>query len=134
MMREFSQAYYGVDVLKVEVPVNMNYVEGYAEEAAYTKEEAAVYFKEQAEATDLPYIFLSAGVSAELFQETLKFAKTSGSKFNGVLCGRATWANGVEPFVTQGEGAAKEWLQTQGRTNIEALNNVLQKTATPIHL
>ena len=45
MMREFSQAYYGVDVLKVEVPVNMNYVEGYAEEAAYTKEEAAVYFK-----------------------------------------------------------------------------------------
>lgn len=75
MMREFSQAYYGVDVLKVEVPVNMNYVEGYAEEAAYTKEEAAVYFKEQAEATDLPYIFLSAGVSAELFQETLQFAK-----------------------------------------------------------
>ena len=134
MMREFSQAYYGVDVLKVEVPVNMNYVEGYAEEAAYTKEEAAVYFKEQAEATDLPYIFLSAGVSAELFQETLQFAKTSGSKFNGVLCGRATWANGVEPFVTQGEGAAKEWLQTQGRTNIEALNNVLQKTATPIRL
>ena len=80
------------------------------------------------------YIFLSAGVSAELFQETLQFAKTSGSKFNGVLCGRATWANGVEPFVTQGEGAAKEWLQTQGRTNIEALNNVLQKTATPIRL
>ena len=77
---------------------------------------------------------MSAGVSAELFQETLQFAKTSGSKFNGVLCGRATWANGVEPFVTQGEGAAKEWLQTQGRTNIEALNNVLQKTATPIRL
>lgn len=134
MMREFSQARYGVDVLKVEVPVNMNYVEGYGWEAAYTKEEAAAYFKEQAEATDLPYIFLSAGVSAELFQETLQFAKISGSKFNGVLCGRATWANGVEPFVTQGEGAAKEWLQIQGRTNIEALNNVLQKTATPIHL
>ena len=41
MMREFSQARYGVDVLKVEVPVNMNYVEGYGEEAVYTKEEAA---------------------------------------------------------------------------------------------
>ncbi|HFX3786645.1 TPA: tagatose-bisphosphate aldolase [Enterococcus faecium] len=132
MMKEFSKTRYGVDVLKVEVPVNMNYVEGYAQESAYTREQAAAYFKEQSEATDLPYIFLSAGVTAELFQETLRFAKESGATFNGVLCGRATWANGVEPFVTKGESAAKEWLHTKGRKNIEELNNVLQETATPI--
>lgn len=29
----------------------------------------------QSEATQLPFIFLSAGVSATMFQETLKFAK-----------------------------------------------------------
>ncbi|PAB00514.1 tagatose-bisphosphate aldolase [Enterococcus canintestini] len=133
MMKEFSKPRYGVDVLKMEVPVNMNYVEGYTEgEVAYTKEEAMAYFKEQSEATNLPFIFLSAGVSAELFQETLKFAKEAGSTFNGVLCGRATWANGVEPFITGGEEAAREWMQTQGRKNIEELNEVLQATATPV--
>ena len=133
MMKEFSKPRYGVDVLKMEVPVNMNYVEGYAKgEVAYTKEEAMAYFKEQSEATNLPFIFLSAGVSAELFQETLKFAKEAGSTFNGVLCGRATWANGVESFITKGEEAAKEWMRTQGRKNIEELNEVLQATATPV--
>lgn len=135
MMKEFSKDRYNVDVLKMEVPVNMNYVEGYAEgEVAYTKEEAAKYFQEQSEATHLPFIFLSAGVSAELFQETLRFAKEAGSTFNGVLCGRATWANGVEPFITKGEDAAKEWMQTQGRKNIEELNAVLKETANPVKL
>lgn len=135
MMKEFSKSCYGVDVLKMEVPVNMSFVEGFAKgEIAYTKEAAAEYFKQQSEATHLPFIFLSAGVSAELFQETLYFAKESGSTFNGVLCGRATWANGVEHFITQGESAAVKWLETEGRKNIESLNEVLTKTATPIKL
>lgn len=131
MMKEFSKPQYKVDVLKVEVPVNMNFVEGFGEEAVYTKEEAAKYFKEQSEATHLPFIFLSAGVSAKLFQETLYFAKEAGSEFNGVLCGRATWRGVVEPFVKEGEAAAEKWLETEGRKNIEELNDVLSKTATP---
>ncbi|MBO1306220.1 tagatose-bisphosphate aldolase [Enterococcus sp. 669A] len=132
MMKEFSDPRYNVDVLKVEVPVNMKFVEGYGEEVVYTKDEAAKLFAEQSEATDLPFIFLSAGVSAELFQETLRFAKSSGSTFNGVLCGRATWANGVEPFITKGEEAAREWLRTVGRKNIDELNAVLQETASSL--
>lgn len=131
-MREFSKPQYKVDVLKVEVPVDMKFVEGYATgETAYSKEEAAAYFKEQSEATDLPFIFLSAGVSAELFQETLKFAKESGSTFNGVLCGRATWKNGVTPFAEDGEQAGREWLQDTGKKNIQELNIVLKETASP---
>ncbi|MCH1624149.1 tagatose-bisphosphate aldolase [Fredinandcohnia quinoae] len=130
-MKEFSKPQYNVDVLKVEVPVNMNFVEGYgAGEAVYSKEVAAAYFKEQSEATHIPFIFLSAGVSAELFQETLKFAKASGSTFNGVLCGRATWRDGVEPFATSGEQAGRDWLQSTGKGNIEALNAVLSETAS----
>ncbi|BDP81137.1 hypothetical protein EfmAA290_18130 [Enterococcus faecium] len=72
----------------------------------------------------MPFIFLSAGVSAELFQQTLVFAKESGSTFNGVLCGRATWKNGVQPFVESREKGACEWLQTQGRSNIERSKGV----------
>lgn len=134
MMKEFSKPVYNVDVLKVEVPVNMKYVEGFngENEIVYTKEAAAGYFKQQSDATDLPFIFLSAGVSAELFQNTLYFAKEAGSTFNGVLCGRATWANGVEAFVKDGEAAAVDWMNTVGKSNIEQLNAVLAKTATSV--
>lgn len=130
-MKVFSDPRYNVDVLKVEVPVNMKFVEGFADgEVVYTKGEAQKYFKEQSDATKLPFIYLSAGVSAKLFQDTLEFAHEAGAKFNGVLCGRATWANGVEVFAKEGEKATVEWLNTVGRKNIEELNEVLEKTAT----
>ncbi|MCO8286317.1 tagatose-bisphosphate aldolase [Tetragenococcus halophilus] len=133
MMKEFSAKKYHVDVLKVEVPVNMTFVEGYSDgEVVYSQDEAAGYFVDQTNATDLPFIFLSAGVSAELFRDTLRFAKEAGSTFNGVLCGRATWADGVPVFVQDGKQAAIKWLQTQGKQNIDELNEVLKITATPI--
>lgn len=129
-MKVFSQDRFGVDVLKVEVPVNMNYVEGFASgEVLHTQEEAKAAFKEQDASTDLPYIYLSAGVSAKLFQDTLEFAYEAGARFNGVLCGRATWAGSVQVFIEQGEEAAREWLKTEGRKNIEDLNEVLNRTA-----
>ena len=131
-MRVFSDERFGIDVLKVEVPVNMNFVEGFADgEVVYTQEEAAQYFRDQEAATHLPYIYLSAGVSAKLFQETLVFASQAGAKFNGVLCGRATWADSVQVYIEQGEAAAREWLRTTGFQNIDQLNQVLQETSSP---
>lgn len=135
MMREFAKPRYNVDVLKVEVPVNMAYVAGFAkdEDVVYTKEQAAAYFAEQTKAAaGVPFIFLSAGVSAQMFQDTLYFAHEAGSKFNGVLCGRATWKDSVVPFAQDGAGAASLWCETQGKANIEALNTVLKETATPL--
>ncbi|WP_269411950.1 tagatose-bisphosphate aldolase [Lentibacillus daqui] len=131
-MKEFSKPEYHVDVLKVEVPVNMEYVEGYGAEAVYSKQEAREHFKSQSNASDLPFIFLSAGVSAEMFQETLRFAHEAGSRFNGVLCGRATWKDGVKIYSESGADKAKEWLQTQGKENIETLNKVIQETASSV--
>lgn len=132
-MKLYSQERFGVDVLKVEVPVNMKYVEGFAEnEVLYTKEEAAAFYKEQSDATSLPFIFLSAGVSAQLFQDTLRFAKESGSTFNGVLCGRATWAGATKAYQEGGEAATIKWLETIGKQNIVELDAVLQETTTPI--
>lgn len=131
-MREFSKPRYNADVLKVEVPVNMNFVEDYtSEEPVYTADEARAYFKEQSEATHLPFIYLSAGASAKLFQETLVFSKESVSTFNGVLCGRATWKDAVAIFAKEGEEAAKAWLADQGRRNVEELNDVLVTKASP---
>ena len=133
-MKVFSDPRYNVDVLKVEVPVNMNFVEGLTKEGVepvYTREEALRLFKEQSEITDLPFIFLSAGVSAELFQETLRFAKEAGSTFNGVLCGRATWKDAVAVFATEGEEAGRAGWQTKDVRISKTLMLFLGETATP---
>lgn len=134
MMKKFSDSRFNVDVLKVEVPVNMEYVEGFGQsDFVYTKEEAAGFFQKQAESTHLPYIFLSAGVEAELFYETLRFAKASGSTFNGVLCGRATWSEGVEIFIKEGKETAIAWMKNEGSKKIKQLNKVLEETASPVN-
>ncbi len=104
-MREFSKPKYNVDVLKLEVPINMKFVEGtrsFKGEKAYTKAEAMELFRKSAEATNKPFIYLSAGVSNAEFSETLELVGESGVKYNGVLCGRATWADGVPIFAEKG--------------------------------
>lgn len=131
-MKVFSAERFGVDVLKVEVPVNMAFVEGFGTgEIVYSQGEAVSFFKQQDEATPLPYIYLSAGVTAKLFQDTLVFAKEAGANFNGVLCGRATWAGSVKDYIEKGEAVARDWLRTVGFQNIDELNKVLKETATP---
>src|SRR5712664_293857 len=89
-MKEFSKDRYGVDVLKVEVPVNMK------------------------------------------FSETLELAGESGVKFNGVLCGRATWKDGIPVYAKQGAAAFRKWLEAEGVKNINNVNDKL-KAATSWH-
>lgn len=131
IMKEFSKPQYNADVLKVEVPVNMSFVEGFSKEGyIHTKEEALNIFKQQSDATHLPFIFLSAGVSPKMFMDTLEFAYKAGSSFNGVLCGRATWKDATNIFANESSNACKEWLMKEGKYNINSLNSVLDKTAT----
>jgi tagatose 1,6-diphosphate aldolase len=132
-MREFSKPQYGVDVLKLEVPVNMKFVEGtksFKGQKAYTKQEAMEHFRESAKATSLPFIYLSAGVSNAEFSETLDLVAESGVKYNGVLCGRATWADGVPIYAGKGLKPFETWLNDEGVKNIENVNRSL-KAASP---
>ncbi len=132
-MREFSKPKYNVDVLKLEVPVNMKFVEGtksFQGETAYTRAEAQELFRKSAEATSKPYIYLSAGVSNAEFSETLELVSESGVSYNGVLCGRATWAGGVPIFAEKGLAAFRAWLEDEGVKNIENVNAGL-KAASP---
>src|SRR5579862_5524681 len=132
-MAEYSKPQYGVDVLKVEVPVNMNFVAGTRSckgESAYTRDEAKALFRKAAESAKLPFIYLSAGVSNDVFTETLELAAESGVKFSGVLCGRATWKDAIPIYAKQGVKALEDWLADQGVKNIENVNHRL-KAATP---
>lgn len=134
-MEELSKPRYGVDVLKVEVPINMKFVEGtsaYAgSNAAYTRKEAMEHFKEAAAITSLPFIYLSAGVTDDVFRETLALAAEAGVSFNGVLCGRATWQDGIAIYGKEGIKALENWLSDRGVQNIQSLNEVLNKGAKP---
>lgn len=128
-MQEFSKPVYGIDVLKVEVPVNMEYVQGSRAnkgDSAYTRAEAMQHFRDAAAVTDLPFIYLSAGVSNPVFIETLELAGESGVAFNGVLCGRATWKDGIPIYAREGESAFRDWLNTTGVENIQNVNRALQ--------
>ena len=128
-MREFTQDRYGIDVLKVEVPVNMKFVEGtrsFAGQKAYSKKEAIGLFHEAAGVATKPFIYLSAGVSNAEFSETLELAGESGVKFNGVLCGRATWKDGIPVYAKEGAAGFRKWLETEGVKNIKNVNDKLQ--------
>jgi tagatose 1,6-diphosphate aldolase len=134
-MKEFTKDRYGVDVLKVEVPVNMKFVEGtksFAGKAAYSKKEAVDLFHQAAAVASKPFIYLSAGVSNAEFSETLELAAETGVKFNGVLCGRATWKDGIPIYAKQGAQAFRRWLETEGVKNINNVNDRL-KAATSWH-
>ena len=132
-MKEFTKPQYNVDVLKVEVPVNTEFVEGsavYKGEKAYTRAEALAYYRQGAEVATKPFIYLSAGVSNAQFVESLSMAKEAGTDFSGVLCGRATWKEGMPIYATKGVKALEDWLSTEGVKNINAVNAAL-KGATP---
>lgn len=132
-MEEFSKPPYGVDVMKVEVPVNMAYVKGARSskgESVYTREEAKEYFRKAAAVARKPFIYLSAGVSNETFGETLELAAESGVNFSGVLCGRATWKDAIPVYGKHGIKALEDWLADQGVKNINNVNGRL-KAAKP---
>lgn len=132
-MKEFSKERYGVDVLKVEVPVNMKFVEGakvYGGQKAYSKQEAMELFRKAAAVASKPFIYLSAGVSNAEFTEALELAAEAGVKFNGVLCGRATWKEGIPVYAKQGADAFRKWLQNEGVKNINNVNERLKAASS----
>src|ERR1700687_2532435 len=128
-MAEFSKPQYGVDVLKVEVPINAVYVEGstaYKGQKAYSRQEALDHFRNAASVAKKPFIYLSGGVIYPVFIENLSMAAESGTDYSGVLCGRATWADGVPIYGKQGVKALEDWLSTEGVKNINSVNAAIK--------
>jgi tagatose 1,6-diphosphate aldolase len=135
-MQEFGKPQYNVDVLKVEVPVNAEFVEGssvFKGQAAYNRKQALDYYRQASAVAQKPFIYLSAGVSNPQFIESLNMAAEAGTDYSGVLCGRATWKDGVPVYAKQGVKALEDWLSDQGVKNINAVNAAI-KSAKPWHV
>jgi tagatose 1,6-diphosphate aldolase len=99
-------------------------------QSAYTRDEAIKAFRASAAVATKPFIYLSAGVSNAEFTESLELAAEAGTRFSGVLCGRATWKDGNPIYGKQGGAAFRAWLEDQGVKNITNVNDRLA-TAHP---
>jgi tagatose 1,6-diphosphate aldolase len=135
-MKEFGKPQYNVDVLKAEVPVNAEFVEGssvFKGQAAQTRKEALELYRKAAEVAEKPFIYLSAGVGNAQFVESLNLAGEAGTDYSGVLCGRATWKEGIPVYAKQGAKALEDWMSDQGVKNIEAVNAAI-RSAKPWQL
>jgi tagatose 1,6-diphosphate aldolase len=125
IMSEFSKPRYGADVLKVEVPILSPWIG-----AAYSRQEALNFFKEASDAASKPFIYLSAGVNNDVFLDQLSMAAESGAAYSGVLCGRATWKEGIPVYAQQGVTSLEQWLAGEGLRNLRRVNNAI-KSARP---
>lgn len=134
-MEEFTKERYGADVLKVEIPIQMTFVEGtraFKGQKLHTRAEAMEITRAAAALTKKPIVYLSAGVSSDAFVETLELAVESGVHFHGVLGGRATWQDGVPVYAKHGAAALEEWLNAKGLQNVRDIDHVL-RSAYPWH-
>jgi tagatose 1,6-diphosphate aldolase len=135
-MKEFGKPQYNVDILKAEVPVNAEFVEGssvFKGQAAQTRKLALELYRKAAEVAEKPFIYLSAGVGNAQFVESLNLAAEAGTDYSGVLCGRATWKEGIPVYAKHGAKALEDWMSDQGVKNIEAVNAAI-KSAKPWQL
>ena len=65
-----------------------------------------------------PSFTLSAGVSNDQYTESLRWAAEAGVDFAGVLCGRATWKEGIPVYGEKGVAALEDWLAEDGVRNL----------------
>src|SRR5438132_3004982 len=134
-MDRLSEPRFGVDVLKVEVPVNMAFVGGSrantSGQIAYDRKAALKHFKDASDAARLPFIYLSAGVTNEVFSESIEWAGEAGARFAGVLCGRATWQRGIPVYAKEGLPAFEALPEEDGLANIQALHGNLARSPVP---
>jgi tagatose-1,6-bisphosphate aldolase len=100
----------GVDVLKLEFPVNVS------EEPDERVWLAAV--QEVNQACSVPWALLSAGVPYEIFRKQAEIACGAGAC--GIIAGRAVWGDAVE---VQGVGR-QQFLETTARQRVVELSRI----------
>lgn len=107
-----------IDILKIEIPVTLDFVEGYGTPVLTRREAEAAVVDVAAAAGDMPFLYLSAGVTFERFIEGLSFCKTASGKAAGFMCGRALWSDAIAIFGADGASAMERWMQTTGRDRL----------------
>ena len=127
--RAYSDPRFGVDLLKLEFPAHLKYVEEYQDHpfargevvGDLTDVEEACRRLDAAAAT--PWVILSAGVDPDEFVENIRLANAAGA--SGFLGGRAVWKRVVDYFPD--EERMREFMQRDGRAHFRAIREANEK-------
>jgi tagatose 1,6-diphosphate aldolase len=122
---DFADPRFGIDILKVEIPVNFNFVEGFGKPHMSRADAERAFVDAAAAAGDIPLLYLSAGVTFEQFRDALAFSRQSGVDPLGFMCGRAIWSDAIGIFGSDGPAAMERWMQTTGRDRLAKLKEAI---------
>ena len=119
--KTFSNPKFNINYLKVEVPVDLSFVEGFGDPIIKQKEAIKSFKDASIAASGIPLLYLSAGVSFEWFKASLNMAIKAEVDCSGFMCGRAIWSEAIKVFGEQGEEGLNSWLNTTGQNRLNEL-------------
>ncbi len=117
-VREFAKPEYGVDLFKLESPLPGATLPAPDGTAAHVQAQRC--FDEMGAIcrdADIPWVMLSAGVTAPQFLRVMGYAYAAGA--HGFLAGRAIWWEALQAFPDL--AACREALQAQGLQTLDSL-------------
>ena len=121
-VRHFAPADFGVDIFKLESPVE---AKGIVADDGKTQE----LFNEMGRLAGRPWVMLSAGAGMKEFRSVLNYAYHAGA--SGYLAGRAIWA---EPFKAVPDWEAiRQGLRSQSIPYMREINALTDAKALPWH-
>ncbi len=118
-IEEFAKEEYGVDLFKLESPVNANMINSLGN--------VQELFNEMGRLAGRPWVMLSAGAEKENFQTILLHAFQAGA--SGFLAGRAIWQASFSAYpnwqkITHG-------LSSDGYSYLQKISKIADKNALP---
>ena len=123
-VEEFAKPEYGVDVFKLESPINAGDVPGVGNDGW---EEAQVAFDEMGRLAGRPWVMLSAGAGKSDFRNVLTHAYRAGA--SGYLAGRAIWLDAFSHFPDWDR--IRQGLETDSVDYMNDLNTLTDGAAQP---
>jgi tagatose 1,6-diphosphate aldolase len=125
-VREFARPEYGVDVFKLESPVNAAAV---PEAGGEGSAEIQAVFDEMGSLAARPWVMLSAGAGKAQFRNILAHAYKAGA--SGYLAGRAIWLDAFSHFPDWSR--MRSDLSGEGVAYMRDLNALTDAEALPWH-
>jgi tagatose 1,6-diphosphate aldolase len=123
-VEEFAKPDYGVDLFRLESPLQEKDIPDYGDEAYDT---CRALFREMGRRAGRPWVLLSGGASPLEFREALRHAYDAGA--SGYLAGRAIWWDAFTRFPDF--GAMEAALRRDSAHWMSDLNALTDKAAKP---
>lgn len=118
-VEEFAKAEYGVDIFKLESPVNAADADGSSEVQAV--------FDEMGRLAGRPWVMLSAGAGKADFRRVLEHAFRAGA--SGFLAGRAIWLDAFTNYPDWGK--IEDGLKGEAITYLTEISELADREASP---